>query len=142
MLMDPKSDTAMSWPTHGRFFQSADRSQLFCVEMKTPNTPDQHVVRLSKNGSQEKLGPAISGFHTSQPLAIGDDQLCFWKGDRVWIFDTRDGALEPIAQTELGKSAWANAVRIADNRIAIFAYRNKSKSAPAACKMVLVERAG
>ncbi len=138
-LLDPATDRLTSWPTHGRFFRSADGSHLFCVEMKSPNTPDQHVVRLNEDGSMEKFEPAISGFRTSVPQALSDHQFCFWKGDQVWVFDTRDGSLNSIAQTEFGELAWANSVRFPDKCVAIFAYRNAKGESPAASKMILIK---
>ncbi len=128
----------ISWPTHGRFFQSP-AGKLFCVEMFHGSPRNAHVVRLGPNGSTEKIGEPLPGFHTSQPRGLGDERFCFWRGNQVWVCHPVNRSLESVASTSLGDLAYAQSLQLASNKVAILVYRNSRGPVPAKCQVIVIE---
>lgn len=124
------------WNIHGRVFQSKE-GQLYCVEMN-PGKREQSLCRLEADGQLVRIGPPMTGYETSQPKPLGCGHFCFWKGNRIWLFDPEREHLYSPRETAMGPQARAEAFAMDDNlTIVVVRGSNPSASRPG-CQIIRV----
>ena len=128
----------LRWKTHGRFIQLPD-NELYCVEMFNGSSREAHVVRLLPDGSTEQIGDGLPGYHTSQPAELSGNRFCFWRGNKIRVCHPSSNSLVSVATTDLNELAWAEAVPVASERVAILAHQPAHGSKRAHQVMVVVD---
>lgn len=114
---EDNAEPLRKWDSHGHYTALSD-GRLICIEMSNNLSVPQHVVEFMADGTVRQLTQPLEGYYTSKPILSDDENLYFWRADRLWKWSDERG-LQSLSSLGFGDGSFASSLFFSTGRFGL-----------------------